>query len=70
MTFYESIIIDFAKYFGIKEIYSIGGTYDNILHTTEPKVSAVTNNDLFKEKLVKNGIELINSVTPLITLNL
>ena len=61
---YNKAIIDFAKHYGIKEIYVIGGTYDNILHTTEPKVSAVTNDDLFKDKLIKNGIELISYTGP------
>ena len=38
-------------------IYVIGGTYDRVLHTREPKVSAVATTQEIKDKILEWGFE-------------
>jgi proteasome assembly chaperone (PAC2) family protein len=61
---YVESILDIAALFDVKSIYTIGGTFDNIPHTVEPKVSALITDERLREKLIPHGIEFSNYTGP------
>ena len=61
---YARSLIELAQYYQAKDIYLIGGTYDNILHSAEPKLSTVTNDENMRANAAIHGIELISYTGP------
>lgn len=55
---FTEIILNFSRQLGVKEIYTVGGTFDRVLHTQEPKVSAVMSMPEMKNTLLEHGFEL------------
>jgi len=48
---YADIIFKLASDFGVRRLYTVGGYYDNLPHTREPRVSAAVNDSVLKKKL-------------------
>jgi len=57
-------ILDLAKNFKVRRIYALGGLYDNIPHTLEPRISGVVNNENLLVLLREHNIEPINYAGP------
>ena len=55
---YADSVLQLAERFGVRRIYTVGGTYDKVPHTREPRVSAVVNAPELKEELRKYDIKL------------
>jgi len=53
-------ILDLATNLKTKRIYALGGLYDNIPHTMEPRISGVVNKDDLLRVLKEHKIEPIN----------
>jgi len=51
-------LLNFSQKLGVREIYAIGGTFDRVLHTQEPKVSAVISIPEVEPKCFKYQLEL------------
>lgn len=52
---FVNCILDLAEEFNVRRLFTIGGTYDQIPHTREPKVSALTSHpQLLKELKLYN----------------
>ena len=56
--------LDLATKLKVVTIYTLGGLYDRIPHTREPKVSGVVSEPRLTQLLVTHGIELINYQGP------
>lgn len=50
--------LDLMQEFGIDRLFTIGGSYDNIPHTVEPRVSAIANSDEMHKLLQQHGLSL------------
>ena len=61
---YVDSILDLAEQLGVGRIYTVGGLYDRLPHTREPKVSGVVNEPGLREELLRYGIELANYQGP------
>lgn len=61
---YVDSILDVAALFDVKSIYTIGGTFDNIPHTVEPRVSALITDERLRERLLPHGIAFSNYSGP------
>ncbi len=57
---YIKAILDLAIHLKVVRIYTLGGLYDQIPHTREPKVSGVVSEPTLTQLLIKHGIELID----------
>jgi proteasome assembly chaperone (PAC2) family protein len=55
---YVDSILRLAEQFKVERIYTVGGTYDQVPHTVEPKVTAVVSDPGLREELKKYNIEL------------
>lgn len=53
---YVDTLFGLAKDYGVKRLYTIGGYYDNVPHTKEPRVSAVVNDSVLKKQLEGTGV--------------
>jgi len=53
-------ILDLASRLKVRRIYALGGLYDNIPHTMEPRISGVVNRADLLAVLKKHNIEPIN----------
>jgi proteasome assembly chaperone (PAC2) family protein len=53
-------ILDLASSLKVRRIYALGGLYDNIPHTMEPRISGVVNKADLLAVLQKHNIEPIN----------
>lgn len=42
---FVEVFLDVAQQFGVRELYTVGGLYDNIPHTVAPRVSGLTNRE-------------------------
>ena len=54
---YVDLILHLAEQFKVGRIYTVGGTYDQVPHTVEPKVTAVVSDLELREELKKYNIE-------------
>jgi proteasome assembly chaperone (PAC2) family protein len=57
-------ILDLADVLKVRRIYALGGLYDNIPHTMEPRISGVVNGAELLPVLQKHNIEPINYQGP------
>lgn len=57
---YIDLILELATNLKAARIYTLGGLYDNVPHTREPKVSGVASSPHLKELLQKHQIQLID----------
>lgn len=48
---YADIIFQLTSEFGVKQLYTLGGYYDNVPHTKAPRISAVVNDSALKKRL-------------------
>ncbi len=53
---YVESILEVAKILHVHSIFTIGGTFDNVPHSAEPKVSALVADEKIKERLIPHGI--------------
>ncbi len=53
-------ILDLSSSLKVRRIYALGGLYDNIPHTMEPRISGVVTNQDLLSLLKKHSIEPIN----------
>ena len=61
---YIDSIFEVVEKFGVKRIYTVGGTYDKVPHTREPIVSAAVSDDELKQELKGYGLEPIDYQGP------
>ena len=61
---YVDLVLDLAEQLGVKKIYTVGGLYDQIPHTREPKVSGVVNKPGLRKELRRYDIDLANYKGP------
>lgn len=54
---YLDFLLQIAEQFKARRLYSLGGVYDRIPHTRQPRVSAVVNFPHLKEELASYGVE-------------
>jgi proteasome assembly chaperone (PAC2) family protein len=54
---YVNSVLNVAERFEVKRIYAIGGNYDRVPHTREPRITAVVNNPGLKTELKNYDIE-------------
>ncbi len=62
---FVELLFSLADAFGITQIITLGGTYDYVLHTYPPKVSALFNQEDVKERILKAGLELAEYTGPI-----
>src|SRR4030042_2817258 len=62
---FTDILLDLAERFDVSQIFTIGGTYDYIPHTSPTKVSAVFNHEDLKEKLIQAGLGMTEYTGPI-----
>jgi proteasome assembly chaperone (PAC2) family protein len=48
--------LDVAQRFGVTEILTVGGLYDNVPHTVEPRVTGLTNQEKQLQRLSETGV--------------
>lgn len=53
---YLGLVLHIVRKFGVRRIYTVGGVYDRIPHTREPRVSAVVNFPRLKKELAPLGV--------------
>jgi proteasome assembly chaperone (PAC2) family protein len=53
-------ILDLASSLKVRRIYALGGLYDNVPHTMEPRISGIVNRANLMAVLQKHNIEPIN----------
>lgn len=53
---YVESIFEITAILNVRSIFTIGGTYDNVPHSAEPKVSALVTDERLKERLIPHGI--------------
>ena len=57
-SFFADLILDLAEKLKVREIFTIGGTYDYIPHTCPPMVSALSNDEELRERMIHAGLGL------------
>ena len=57
-------ILDLSIGLKVRRIYALGGLYDNVPHTVEPRISGVVNKDNLLTILQKHNVEPINYQGP------
>jgi len=62
---FTDLILDLAEKFNVKQIFTIGGTYDYIPHTFPPMVSALFNHEDLREKVIRIGLGLTEYSGPI-----
>ncbi len=62
---FADLILDLAARFNVKQIITIGGTYDYIPHTYPPMVSALFNHEDLREKVIQLGLGLTEYSGPI-----
>src|SRR4030042_1099909 len=62
---FTDILLDLAERFDVSQIFTIGGTYDYIPHTSPTKVSAVFHHEDLKEKLIQAGLGMTEYTGPI-----
>lgn len=55
---FANLILDVAELFDVSRIYTVGGIYANIAHTTKSRVFAIINNPRLKKYLTHYDVEL------------
>lgn len=53
---YADAVFRLASEFGVRSLYTVGGYYDNVPHTREPRVTAAVNDSVLKKRLQGLGI--------------
>ncbi len=61
---FTDLILDFAAQLNINRIYTLGGLYDRVPHTREPRVSGVVNKPDLLATLERHGITPIDYQGP------
>ena len=61
---FVDLIADLAERMNVSKVYALGGLYDRIPHTREPKVSGVVNDPELIETLERHGIATVNYEGP------
>ncbi len=64
-SFFADLILDLAEKFNVRQIFTIGGTYDYIPHTCPPMVSALSNDEDLRETMIRAGLGLTEYSGPI-----
>jgi len=64
-NFFTDLILDLAERLNVRQIFTIGGTYDYIPHTCPPMVSALFNHEELREKVIHAGLGLTEYSGPI-----
>ena len=64
-TVFVDLFLDLAEKYGVRQIFTIGGTYDYIPHTYPPMVSALFNHEELREKVIQAGFGLTEYTGPI-----
>jgi proteasome assembly chaperone (PAC2) family protein len=62
---FSDLIIDIAERFNVRQLFTIGGTYDYIPHTYPPMVSALFNHEELRERVIQAGLGLTEYSGPI-----
>ena len=61
---YVEHVLNMAKQLGVTRIYAVGGTYDQVPHTREPKLSSVVSSPHLQEEMRKLNVGFSNYSGP------
>ena len=64
-TVFADLLLDLAERYEVRQIFTIGGTYDYIPHTYPPMVSALFNHEELREKVIQAGLGLTEYSGPI-----
>ena len=64
-TAFADLLLDLAERYEVKQIFTIGGTYDYIPHTYPPMVSALFNHEDLREEVIQAGFGLTEYTGPI-----
>ncbi len=64
-TLFVELLFGLAREFGVSQIFTLGGTYDYVPHTSPPIVSALVNHEDLKEKVIEAGLGLTEYTGPI-----
>lgn len=64
-NFFTDLILDLAEKLKVRQIFTIGGTYDYIPHTCPPMVSALSNDEELRETMIHAGLGLTEYSGPI-----
>lgn len=62
---FTDLILDVAERMNVRQIFTIGGTYDYIPHTYPPMVSALFNHEELRERVIHAGLGLTEYSGPI-----
>jgi proteasome assembly chaperone (PAC2) family protein len=62
---FTDLILDLAEKLKVRQIFTIGGTYDYIPHTCPPMVSALSNDEELRETMIHAGLGLTEYSGPI-----
>jgi proteasome assembly chaperone (PAC2) family protein len=62
---FSEALLDVAQQLGVSEIFTVGGLYDNIPHTVEPRVTGLTNAERRLASFPTLGIRAIDYAGPM-----
>ena len=62
---FTDLVLDLAERLNVRQIFTIGGTYDYIPHTYPPMVSALFNHEELRERVIHAGLELTEYSGPI-----
>ncbi len=64
-TVFADLLLDLAERYEVRQIFTIGGTYDYIPHTYPPMVSALFNHEELRERVIQAGLGLTEYSGPI-----
>ncbi len=62
---FADLILDLAEGFHVRQIFTVGGTYDYVPHTYPPMVSGLFNHEELRERVIRAGLGLTEYAGPI-----
>jgi proteasome assembly chaperone (PAC2) family protein len=62
---FADLILDLAERFHVRQIFTVGGTYDYVPHTYPPMVSGLFNHEELRERVIRAGLGLTEYEGPI-----
>ncbi len=62
---FTDLILDLAERFHVMQLFTIGGTYDYVPHTSSPVVSSLFNHEELRERVTQAGLGLTEYSGPI-----
>jgi proteasome assembly chaperone (PAC2) family protein len=64
-TVFADLLLNLAERYDVRQIFTVGGTYDYIPHTLPPMVSALFNHEELREQVIQAGLGLTEYAGPI-----